>query len=98
MSSSSLPVVLQVVAPDAGLRFECEFVFRAGAEVAFFAVDVGRHPVAGNQVEAPAIHVEEVGVARGRSVGAVQADDVEILIFDPDAAQEAAAGRSSSWV
>ena len=49
-----------------------------------------RHPVAGDQVQAPAVHVEEVGIARLRSIGSVQAHDVETLIFNPDAAEEAA--------
>ena len=85
-----LAAFFQVIAPDAGLRLECVLVLHARAEVAFFAVNVGRHPVAGNQVQAPAIHVEEYSVARRGSVGSVEAHDVESLIFDPDAAHEAA--------
>ena len=84
-----LASLLQVVAPDAGLRFESDLVFHACAEVAFFAVNVSRHPVAGNQVEAPAIHVEEVGIARGRIISAVEPDNVIFLIFNPEAAEEA---------
>ena len=81
---------LQVVSPQAGLRLECDLVLCAGSKVTFFAVDIGRYPISRYQVQPPAIHVEVVAVARRVSIGSVQADDVEVLIFYPDAAQEAA--------
>src|ERR1022692_288612 len=84
-----LATLLEVVAPDAGLGFESNLIFHASAEVAFFAVDVGGHPVSRNQVQSPAIHVEEVGIPRRRSIGTVEADDAKVLVFHPDAPEEA---------
>src|SRR5271168_5167553 len=85
-----LVALLEVVAPDAGLGLEGQLVLHTRAEVAFFAVNVGGNPVTGNQVQTPAIHVEEVGIPRRRSIGSVEPDDVEVLVFDPDTTEEAA--------
>ena len=79
---------LEIVSPNARLGLERGLILHAGAEVAFFAVDVSRNPVARNQVQAPAIHVEEERVPRGGRVRAVKADDIVILVFNPDAAEE----------
>ena len=81
-------ILLQVVSPYAGLRLECILVFHPSAEVAFFAVDVGGNPVSRNQIQAPAIHMEEERIPRRRSIRSVQAHNVVILILDPDPAQE----------
>src|SRR5579871_541314 len=89
-----LATLFKVIAPDAGLGFERDLALHAGAEIAFFAVDVSRNPVARDQVQPPAVHVEEVRIARSRSVGSVQAHDVEALILNPHAAQEAATARA----
>src|SRR5205085_8895129 len=89
--------VLQVVAPDTALCLECHFVLRSKAEVAFFAVDVSRYPVSRDQVQTPAIHMEEVSITRAWSIGAVQADNVEVLVFDPDASQKASVPSAFLW-
>src|SRR6202041_2244588 len=84
---------LQVVAPKTSLSFEGELVLGPGGKVAFFAVDVRRHPIPGNQVQTPAVHVEVIGVARRTIVRTVQANDGKILILNPDAPDEASASR-----
>ncbi len=92
-----LVAFLQVVAPDAGLRLEGHLVLHASAEVAFFAVNVGGNPVARNQVQAPAIHVEEERILRRRSVGAIQADNVVVLDLPPRRGPGIVPSRNSSW-
>ena len=88
-----LVALLEVIAPDAGLGFEGDLVLRASAEVAFFAVNVGRDPITRDQVQPPTIHVEEVGVPRSGSIRPVKPNDVEVLVLHPDPAQEAAPAR-----
>ena len=83
-----LAALLELITPNAGLRFEGQFVLCASAEVAFLTVDECRHPISSDQIETPAVHMEEVGIARSGIVGAVQADDVESLILDPDTTKE----------
>src|SRR6202040_3041472 len=63
---------------------------RTVAEISFLAVDVGRYPVARDQVQAPAIHVEEVSVAGARLIRTIQAHNVVILVFYPNSTTEAA--------
>src|SRR5208337_2809740 len=67
---------------------ERDLVFHPSAEVAFFTVDIGWHPVTRNQVQPPAIHVKEERILRRRNVSSVQPDDVVILIFHPHSAHE----------
>ena len=62
---------------------------QSGLEVRFFGVDIGGKPGAGAHVQAPAVEVEEEVDFGLRIVAAVKADDVVILIFDPDSAHEA---------
>src|SRR5208337_4934023 len=80
--------LLQVITPEPGLGLECHLVLRTGAEIAFLAVDVSRYPIARDQVQAPAIHVEKVSVARTRLISTKQSHNVVILVFDPDSATE----------
>src|SRR5579864_4362225 len=72
------------------MGLERSLVLRSVAEITFLAVDVGRHPVARNQVKAPAVKVEEVSVARMRLIKTAQAHNVVILVFHPNSAKEAA--------
>ena len=86
--------LLQVITPEPGLGFEghlvFQIVFRIVAEIAFLAVDVSRYPVARDQVQAPAIQVEEVSVAGARLIKAIQSHNVVILVLYPNSATEAA--------
>ena len=92
-----LDVLVQVIAPDAGLSLECDFVLGAGAEIALFTVDISRHPVSRHQVQAPAIHMEEVGILRPWRIRTIQANDAEILIFDPETTQKTAFASILLW-
>src|SRR4029077_13958256 len=59
-------------------------VRKASLQVRFFAVDVRRQPGSGAHVEAPTVEVEVSSHLGLREVGAVEADDIVILVFDPD--------------
>src|SRR5438270_552992 len=50
----------------------------------------GKVSIARDQVQAPAIHVEEIRIARARLVGAIETHNVVVLILHPDAAHEPA--------
>src|SRR5579883_11538 len=86
-----LGVAVQVVAPEAGLGLEIELLGNGVVQILFLRVDEGRQPQAGLHVGAPAIEVEIPACVAVAGVGAVEANDVEVLIFHPDAAEEAAA-------
>jgi hypothetical protein len=89
----ALPSTVEVVAPQARLRFEGA---KRGAlgdavlHIAFFAVNVGGQPFVLAGVHAPAVEIEVVASARRTAVGAVEANDVIVLVFGPDAAGKAA--------
>ncbi len=78
---------LEAVAPDICLRLEGNRMLVALLRL--FDVDADREPEARLQVFAPAIEVEVVGaivVAIAAGVGAIEADNVAVLVFNPDAA------------
>jgi hypothetical protein len=83
---------LQAVAPEVrlGLKANCFFAFDARC---FFNIHGDRQPLSGLHIHAPTVEVEVV-LARilfiWPRVGAVEADNIAVLIFDPDAAEEAA--------
>src|SRR5262249_25273355 len=81
--------VAEVVAPEARLRFEIELLAQRVVKVFFFAVNKSREPHTGLNVGAPAIEIEIPAGVAAAAVRAVEANDVEILVFDPDAACEA---------
>ena len=83
---------LEGVAPEVSLGLQAD---RLGAfdALRLFNVDGHRQPDAGLHVHPPAVEVEVVfgGILiGGTGVGAVEADDVAVLVLDPDAAVEAA--------
>src|SRR5207253_7105997 len=88
-----LATLLKVIAPDARLRFKGQPVLYSSAEVAFFAVNIGRDPISRHQIQAPAIHVEEKRIPPRATVRSIQTHNVKILILNPDAPQEAASAR-----
>src|SRR4029077_18824565 len=71
------------------LRLEVEF---AAAEeigvIGFLAVDVARQPQPRAHVLTPAIKVKVFLRCIGCSMSAIEADDVEILVFPPDSSEE----------
>src|SRR5438105_8566684 len=56
--------------------------------IGFFGVNVGRQPLAGAHVFAPAIEVEIHLRCGGRPIGSVESDNVVVLILSPDASFE----------
>ncbi len=69
--------------------FDMQRLGEAGLEIRCFGVDVGREPGARTHVQTPAIEVEKEVYLRLRIIRAVEANDVVVLIFHPDAAFEA---------
>src|SRR5271170_4569913 len=66
----------------------------ASLHVGLLAVNVGGQPRAGTKVQAPTVEMEiETGLGVG-GIGSVEADDVVILILDPDSAHKAADTRA----
>ncbi len=81
---------LEGVAPEVSLGLEPDGLLAFHA-LGFFDIDGHRQPDAGLHVHAPAVEVEVVfrGIlVGGRGKGAVEANDVGILILDPDTAIE----------
>ncbi len=83
------PQVLQVIAPKAGLRFEVEVLRHLVLHVGFFAVNVSGQPDARSQVQAPAVEMQIKRRAGVWRIRAIEADNVELLVFHPHASQEA---------
>ena len=86
---------LQAVAPDISLGLERYRVLRALLRL--FYIDADRQPEARLEIFAPAVEVEVAGavvVLVATGVGAVEADDVPALVFNPDTAGKAAAAGS----
>ncbi len=80
----------EAVTPQARLCLEVQLLRQRVVQVSFFAVHKGRHPHAGLQIRAPTVEVEIPAGSPAAAVGAVKTHDVEILIFNPDAPEEAA--------
>ena len=89
LSSCSSRPRAEVVAPQAGLRLEHQRLGQSVVDVALFAVDESRQPLIGAGVHAPAIEMEVIAGLGRAGVSAIEADHMEILVLDPDAAQEA---------
>ena len=79
----------EVVAPQASLRFEFQFLGQRIVQVLFLAVDEGWQPDARLNIGAPAVEMEVPAGMAAATVSAVEADHVEVLILDPDTAQKA---------
>src|SRR5580692_3445920 len=82
-----------VVAPQPRLRLEVQLLTHRVVQIALLAIDKGRHPNARLHVRAPAVEVEVPARVPAAAIRAVEAHDVVILIFHPDASQEAALSR-----
>src|ERR1700688_3128122 len=80
----------KIVTPQAGLRFEVELLGQSVMEFAFFAVDEGGKPKIWLHVGAPAVKVKIPTGVPAAAVSAIEAHHVVILIFNPDASEEAA--------
>src|ERR1700726_949802 len=82
--------ILQVVAPEPRLRLVMKRLTDTVFEIGLLGIDKRRQPDAGAEVLAPAVKVQVITGSWMRIVSAVEADDVVVLIFDPDAAEEPA--------
>src|ERR1700693_2698680 len=90
-------LLIQVVTPQPRLRLE-------GLEggmfsisilhVAFFAIYKGRQPFVFSGVGAPAVKVKIKTAGRRSRIGAVEAHDVVVLVFHPDAPRETTLSRA----
>src|SRR5208282_2943010 len=83
--------ILQVVAPEPRLRLVIKRLTQAIFEDGLLGINQRRQPdSAGAEVLTPTVKVQVITGSRMRIVRAVKADDVVALVFDPDAAEEAA--------
>src|SRR5580704_15273770 len=82
----------QVVAPQAGLRFESFRANQVVLRIVFFAINKRRQPQAWAGVGAPAIEMEVLVAASSACQRAIESNDRVLLIFNPDAANEAVLG------
>src|SRR5262249_8787536 len=80
--------ILQVVAPEAGLRFVVNRLANTIFQIGFFGIHERGQPDTWPHVEPPAIEVQIVTAAGMRVVCAIKTDDVVILILHPNAAKE----------
>ena len=80
--------VSQVVSPDASLRPVAQLGGRVQWLVGVLAVGVRGKPHVGQQVQPPTVKMN-FRLARVRDIRAVKPNDVIILVFHPDPAQEA---------
>src|ERR1700691_671727 len=75
--------ILQIVAPQAGLRLEANVIAEKIAKIGYLAEDKRRQPKARLHVHAPAIEVKVIAVDAGdRSENAVEANCGVVLILD----------------
>src|ERR1700733_3656053 len=79
----------QVVAPQAGLRLERFGADQVVSRIVFLAVNKRRQPEARAAVGAPAIEMEVLVAASAARQRAIESNDRVLLIFNPDAANEA---------
>ena len=82
--------ILQVIAPEPRLRLVMERLTDTVFEIGLLGINKRRQPHAGAKVLPPAVKVQIITGSRMRIVSAVEANDVVVLIFDPDAAEEPA--------
>src|SRR5260370_25101478 len=82
--------ILQVVAPKPRLRVVMQRLTNTVFEIGLLGIDKRRQPDARAEVLPPAVKVQVIAGSRMRIVSAIEADDVVVLIFDPDAAEEPA--------
>src|ERR1700674_862047 len=59
-------------------------------QIGLLGINKRRQPDAGAKVLTPAIKVQVIAGSRMRIVSAIEADDVVVLVLDPDAAEEPA--------
>ena len=85
--------VPKVVAPQPGLRLELKFAGQRVVQLFFFAINKRGQPQAGLRVGAPAVKMKIPTGVSAAFIRAIEAHDVEILIFHPDTSQEAALPR-----
>src|ERR1700739_2874570 len=86
-----------VIAPQARLRLEVQFLGQRIVQIVFLAVHEGRYPHTWLDVRAPAVEMEIPAGMPAAAVGAVEADYVVILVFHPDAPEEAAFSGPFLW-
>src|SRR5262249_26826883 len=82
--------VAQVISPNPRLCPEVKLFAYGVVKFAFLAIDEGGQPETGLQVGAPAIKMEIPAGVPIAAVSAVEPYDVVILVFHPDASEEAA--------
>ncbi len=80
--------MFQVIGPQPCLAFHVESAGNGVLGIGLFGIDVSRKPQSGLHVDPPAIEVEEGIQAGARFVSSIEANDVVVLVLDPDAAQE----------
>src|SRR5260370_109189 len=79
----------EVITPEASLRLEVQAFAQSGLEIRFLAVDISWEPRSGAQVQSPTVEMEEeIDLGLG-IIAAIAANDIVILVFDPDPAHEA---------
>ena len=83
--------MLQVITPEPGLAFHLELAHECILGIRFFGVNIGRQPQPRLQVHAPTVKMEVEVSPRRWLVIAVDANDVEILVFNPYAAHKVGA-------
>src|SRR6185437_645501 len=83
--------VLEVIAPQARLRFEAHVIAEKILQVGFLAENERGQPKSGLKIRTPAVEMQIKAVeSRDRCIDAVETDDCEVLIFGPYAALKAA--------
>src|SRR5262249_52909653 len=70
-------------------RFEVELLAQRVVQIFFFAIHERREPNSRLNVGAPAVEIKIPAGVSAAAVGTVEANDVETLILNPDAACEA---------
>ena len=80
--------MLQVVSPQARLPFHADLADKVIFHVGVFGVNQRGQPQSRLHIHAPAIKMEIEVAAALRLIRAVHADDVVLLIFNPDTAYE----------
>src|SRR5208282_3668340 len=82
--------VPQVVTPEPRLRLVIQRLPQSILQIRFFGINHRGQPYPGPQVLPPAIKVQVITGARMRVVSAIEANDVVILVLDPDTAKKPA--------
>src|SRR5579863_2667307 len=87
--------VYLVVIPEPGLRFEARLDewWNVPLTRGFFAIDIGRQPDSWLRVHAPTVKMKIGVVVRLVGISAVEPNDVEVMVFNPNASCERSLGR-----